>query len=410
MNKFSVMALGLSLFALSCEPVWSQNAAPQTAVASDEPVFSASSLLDSKILRQPSYQIDEKVPLREHRYQFQIRSQHGTFSAAGVYMLEKRLREIHAIDEVAKMADGPVVIKEALQTLRTTPDGAETLLADPVGTLKRLPRGFERLAADRLNRQDRRAGGSQFRHLALSLGVDPETRNPVLRNILSNVSQRQAIGSAASKYALGAAVPGLGLLATLENFKQTVAEKSPHEISAEVNARLFAANVWEPVGKEFAYSPRYTSMEKLAFLHYFDQLKGVEGIGLMVLKANKDSTEADILMRLAEMRLLAELHKTSTVKNVLDYGLPIAVTADDRIIGVCSVDYLLDSSSVRRSAVEFRKANPNRDLTLLTTGYPSPRAAKVFADAQIRFQRVGYASAAVPAVYQARGQSNTIRK
>ena len=408
MNKRQLICFASAfILTISVGQLSAQNIAQQTTTRTAAPTFAARSLLDQRLLQQTNFQIDESVPVRNHRYQFTVRTPYGAFPAAGIYMLDKRLREIHAIETAAKLADGPVIINQAVKTLRDTPNGALTVFSDPVGSLQRLPRGFERMASGVLNAQDRRAGGTKFRHLALSLGVDPETRNPVLRHVLNNVAMRQSIGSTASKFALSAALPGLGLVSTMEEFKTTVAEKSPHEISAQVNSQLAAANVWKPVRDEFANSPRYTSMEKLLFMRYFRQVSNVEGIGLMVHKANQDASEADVLTRLAEMRLLSELHQTAKIQSVIDYGLPIATVADNRVIGVCSVDYLVNTPAVTKAAVAFRRANPDRSLLLLTTGQPSPQVAKVFEESQIGFQRAEYANANAPVPYTAGRQTKS---
>ena len=136
-------------------------------------------------------------------------------------------------------------------------------------------------------------------------------------------------------------------------------------------------------------------------MRYFRPLSNVEGIGLMVHKANQDASEADVLTRLAEMRLLSELHQTAEIQSVIDYGLPIATVADNRVIGVCSVDYLVNTPAVTKAAVAFRRANPDRSLLLLTTGQPSPQVAKVFEESRIGFQRAEYATVASPVPYTA---------
>ena len=328
--------------------------------------------------------------MKDHRFQFSIQTRYGTFTASSILLLEKRLSELRAIEEAARLGQGAVALEAAWKTLERTPRGAGHLLTDPLGTLAAAPSGFQRMASSVVNPVDRRSGSKARRQLAANLGVDPETRNPVLGHLLDELATRQIAGSAVTKFGLSAAVPGLGMLATMEDFRSQIASMNPHEILAEIDRELASLNVWKPARDEFVRNRRWTVLEKLAFMKFYRQFADVQHADVMVYLTSRDATEADVLRRLAELRLMARLHRTSGIATINDGGLPVAVLRDGQIVGVCSVDYLMNTEPVQTAASAFRKANPDRPLTLLSTGWLSPSAKKTLESNDITFQRVSF--------------------
>lgn len=367
-------------------PALGQAAAPQE--------FSAASLLSPSIIQSSGHRVFDRVSVREHQFQFEIETKHGTLQASSSLLLEKRLGEIRAIGQAEKLEHGPVALKGAWQTIKETPKGAAHLLSDPFGTLAAAPRGFERMASSMLSSEDRKAGTATQRELAVNLGVDPETRNPVLRHLLRELALRRVVGKTATKFALSAAVPGLGVVSTMEEFRNQVVQRSPHEVANAIDLELARAGIWKPARDQFAHSDRWTSLEKLMFMKYFRQLQHVQHADTMIHLANSDATEVDVLLRIAEMRLLTDLHRQSPIRLISDAGIRIAMLQDGRIFGVCVLDYLTNTSAVREAASGFRKSNPNRSLNLLCTGAISPSASETLTAAQINYIRPGDSLAA----------------
>ena len=200
--------------------------------------FSARSILPASVLQTDTYRINDRVLISDHQFQFNIETNYGTFPVTGIPMLEKRLSELRAIQEASKLSNQSVVAQSAWATLKQTPQGAEHLLADPLGTLKQTPRGIKKMAANFIDPVSRHAGSESRRKLAANLGVDSETRNPVLNQMLVQLAARNTIGQSATKFALSAAVPGLGTLSTMESLRDTVASKTPHELLGQIDAEL----------------------------------------------------------------------------------------------------------------------------------------------------------------------------
>ena len=274
--------------------------------------------------------------------------------------------------------------------MKKTPEGAGHLISDPKGTLRSVPRGLKRWAENIVNPVDRRVGSATRRRLAANLGVDPQTRNPVLNKLLNELSVRKIVGNATTKIALGAVLPGLGSLASAEEFRQQVASRNPHELLQEINVELNQLGVYAPVREQFIASERWTLIEKLTFMSFYRQLASVEHADVLVNMANQDRTETDILRRLNDLQLLVELNSQSPIKTIADSGLAIAWLKNGQVVGVLSVDYLTNSVDVQNIAAGFRKANPDAQLTLLSTGWLSNEAKQTLDSNKIEFKRASY--------------------
>ena len=354
--------------------------------------FSAASILPAPILQTATYRIADRVVVNEHQFQFNIETNYGTFPATGIPMLEKRLSELRAIQEASKLSNQPVIAKSAWATLKRTPQGADHLLADPLGTLKQAPRGIKKMAANFIDPVSRHAGSDARRKLAANLGVDSETRNPVLHQVLVELATKNIVGQSATKFALSAAVPGLGTLASMEDLRDAVASRTPHELLVQMDAELTQMGTWAPVKDTFVKSSNWTLLEKLTFMQSYKQLTGVQHADVLLYLANRDASEAAILRRLITVKLLAELHSKNPIQSISDKGLPIAWLKDGQIIGVCSIDYLTNSTEVQQIATGFRQNNPTKTISLLSAGWVSPEAQRTLDQNKVTFVRADFAA------------------
>ena len=354
--------------------------------------FSAANILPASILQADNYRITDEVLVSDHEFQFVIETDYGSFPVTGIPLLEKRLSELRAIEEAGKISNQTVAVNSAWETLKRTPAGAGHLFTDPLGVFRQTPQGIKKVAANFADPVSRRSGFAARRKLAANLGVDSETRNPVLDHMLSQLTARNILGQSATKLALGAVVPGLGTLASMEHLRDVVATKSPHELLQQLDAELTQLGTWTPVKDGFVKSSNWTLLEKLTFMQSYRQLQGVKQSDMLLYKATQDATEADILRRLISVRLLAELHAKYPIESLSDGGLPVAWLKDGQIVGVCSIDYLTNSDEVQQVATGFRKNNPTRSISLLSSGWVSPEAQKTLNENKVTFIRADFAA------------------
>ena len=359
-----------------------------------ELLFSAASILPASLMQTDTYRIADTVVVSDHQFHFNIETSYGTFPVTGIPLLEKRISELRAVQEASQLSNRPVAVKSAWETLKRTPQGAENLLNDPLGTLKQAPRGFKRVAANFADPVSRRTGSESRRRLAANLGVDSETRNPVLNHLLGQLATREIVGQSATKFALGAAIPGLGTLASMEELRNAVAAQSPHELLVQMDADLTQMGTWAPVKDAFVNSSNWTLLEKLTFMQSYKQLSGVEHADLLLYLANRDASESEILRRLIDVRLLAELHSKNPILTLSDAGLPVAWLKDGQIVGVCSTDYLTNTDEVQQVAKGFRENNPAKAISLLSAGWISPETQRTLENNKITFVRADFSAGA----------------
>ena len=178
----------------------------------------------------------------------------------------------------------------------------------------------------------------------------------------------------------------------MEELRDTVASQSPHELLLNIDAELTQMGTWTPVKDAFVNSSKWTLLEKLAFMQSYKQLADVQRADLLLYQANLDGSEAEILRRLIVIQLLAELHSKNPILTLSDAGLPVAWLKDSQIVGVCSIDYLTNSAEVQEVATGFRANNPNKTISLLSSGWISPEAQKTLDANKITFVRADFAA------------------
>ena len=354
--------------------------------------FSAQQILPPSISQTSTYKIADSVTVVDHQFHFNIETPYGEFPVTSIVLLEKRLSELRAIEEAIRIGDQAVAAQGAWQVVKQTPSGAGHLLSDPLGALRQAPRGFRKAAENFIDPVGRHAGSLTRRKLATNLGVDSETRNPVLKQLLDELVTRKFVGETATKFALSAAVPGLGTLSSMEETRETIALRSPHELLVEMDATLVRLGAWPAVKDEFIRNTNWTLLEKLTFMQSYQQLIGVKHADVMLYLANQDTTEADVLRRIIEVQILAGLHAQNPVESVSDAGLPVAWLKDGRIVGVFATDYLTESIEVQQIAKGFHQQYPNRQIMLISTGWVSPKAQNILDVNGITFVRANAAS------------------
>jgi hypothetical protein len=307
-------------------------------------------------------------------------------------MLEQRLREMYAIENARKLVNDPQLVKGVLETLKETPQGVKVLLTDPAGTILRAPKGFQRMASNLLDPQNKRAGGEERRRFATQIGCDPETTNPVLIALLDDLSIRKSIGKTGTNLGLHVALPGLGLLATTQDFKEQLVKQSPSEINAAIENELLAMGVWEPVARQFCRERSYTSLQRLVFMDHLRALKQVENSQYLVYRATTAYNEAEGLAVIREMRLLRRLNERHGISRIDLQGLPVAMLQDRSVVIVNAADYIHDSQELRDAIATFRRARPNDPAIFVTAGVVSSRARKTLTDFDLQVIESGNTS------------------
>jgi hypothetical protein len=183
-----------------------------------EPVLKATDFMTAEQLKGPRYTVNDRVPVSGMLARFTIQSDFGPFEAAGVHMLQVRLREIHALGELEKVSKSKAFAEAAGKAIQRPVTSAANIVAHPVETVKGLPGGVSRMwdraklgaaavgeAASGQGKTDAQKAADitdrvgsisvdvlgfekERRDLAKSVEVDPYTTNPVLSKKLTDVA------------------------------------------------------------------------------------------------------------------------------------------------------------------------------------------------------------------------------
>lgn len=377
----------LAMPALCSAPVRGDEPAVTSGPADERiPDFRAAKVLDSQVLSGPHYELEERVSLEGCRYQFLMDTRWGSLPIDGRNMLEVRIREMYGVDRARELAANPQVLTGLLDTLQETPKGVRILLSEPLEVLRRAPQGVSRLLSSQINTADRRAGSTVRRRLAVDIGCDPETTNPILVKLLDRMALEKGLGQVAGKVGLSVALPGLGLVPLTASFKDIVASKLPSEINAELDQELAKLEVESVTRTRFLENSALTTTRRLLFMHHLRRLKGVGNVSYLVHAAGSARTEADGLAAIEETHMLAKLHATTPIERLASIAPPLAHLADGTQSVVWSLDHLVATRELAGVITACARTQPARSTRLLLSGTISDRAAAACRDGRIEVQ------------------------
>jgi len=388
----TVAALGvLACFLPGCQGLlpWRAAAVDAPAPAAGGIVFDAAEVLPAEQRRGTGYIVAPRVPVVDLDFSFRIRTRFGTIPAQGRNMLELRLYEVRCIEQAAQIRGVRKVLEGMFGALDETVEGAETLLTDPVGSLERAPKGLERMVRGKLDYATRRAGSPERRQLAVSLGCDPETRNPILKRMLDEIELQRMIGSLPVQF-----IPYTGILRLTADIKDEVASTPPHEINQRIETELAGCGVAEGLRRGFCRSKHFTAVQRLVLMKHYRELSRVKNRDALLELAVEGDSEADALgaievgqalARLQAQRPLAGLGRRGlAIAGVRD--LPIAVLEDGRHLIYAPYDCIVGTEQVDRAVTGYRAACPSQPTTLICSGRAMPDARRVLEAARIAVQ------------------------
>ncbi len=327
-----------------------------------------SEVLDADALQGNGYTIADVTEVHDNRYLFQVSTDYGGFSALGLPMLELRLREHHAIQNALALTDDPLILKGIVEIAKETPDGAKSLLKDPLGSLIRVPSRLKKTIDTVVDPLERRAGSPVRRQVAVSIGADPETRNQILSRLLSRIAIQKNVGRLAAQAGLSFAVPGLGLLAINKEIKHEILTKGPRQIATEVETRLIDLKVRPEISEAFAKGRHLTSTEKLLFVVDLETLAGVTGLAELVVRATEITTEARLLSQFQQLQMLSNLHNDHSVVRIHSDELLIAEIQGGTSVVVLAVDLIERGDRIAGYVSQLRAARSAATIEVMVSG------------------------------------------
>lgn len=317
----------------------------------------ASEVLPMELLSGPSYQVEELVSLRGSQYLFKITSEFGEFSAQGLPMLRRTIKEIRAM-ELMKNIEASEEFSKALSDEALDPFGElKALIQNPVDRLYGAVKGVGKfinsstasLTQKRSNYEDRYLEAllsvSKYkRQFSQQLKIDVYTSNTEVQKRLNRIGWAAALGSWTPSVLLmpisGPKKLVYSSLSFQETLNQLIAEESPDSLRFINKKHLQSAGVSDEEIKLFLshkfYTPRHHTVIVEAFKSMGD-IVGVEGFIQQAISVKNDPS-ALIFQQLAE--LLAAYHqKQEAISQIKIYkGIPFGITQTGHWIMLLPID------------------------------------------------------------------------
>jgi hypothetical protein len=355
------------------------------------PVFSADRVLGQQISRGSNYRLVERVPVEEYQYVFTIRSDFGEITARGRGMLDLRLRELKSIETATKLSKYPLVVEGILTPLRDTEKGLDLIINEPFESIERVPEGLDLMMDQYRDPADRRAGSPARRKIAVELDCDPETRNPVLKKLLDELTLYVTGGSLLTSGAMSyIPVPGLSVLSMTARMKKLIVNSPPSAINGQIDSELDAAGVESSIRHRFRYSSAFTTVQRLQLMEQFRALAGVQNRAALIEVAAKAHTEAEALSSIRKGKMLADTRARKSIRRLKFVGLfPLAVLNNGTHVLICPYDYVTSTREMNSYVDAYRASNPNVTTVLLIGGRISPAVLKKVESARIRIIEEG---------------------
>jgi len=354
-------------------------------------VFSIHEVLPTEVLQGSNYRLAERAAVQEYHYVFTIQSDFGAITAQGRPMLGLRLRELKSIEAAKKLGKYRRIVEGILAPLRDTGKGLDLLISEPVESVERIPEGLGLMVDQYADPADRRAGAPARRKLAIDLDCDPETRNPVLKKLLDELSLYALGGSlvtGAGMYFVP--VAGLGVLPMTAQMKELIVNSPPSAINSQIDRELEIARCEGSVRSRFRYSTAFTTMQRLQLMEQFRALEGVRNRAALIEVAAAAHNEAEALCAIRKGRMLADLRERQALGLLKSVGfLPLAVLRDGTHVLVCPYDYVPSTREVDDYVDAYRASHPDVGTVLVTAGRLSPAVCRKMESVRIRIVEEG---------------------
>jgi hypothetical protein len=354
------------------------------------------------------FQVEDQVPTEGFLAQFTIRSDAGTFAAHGLDMLQVRIAELAALEQLEKASKTETFLTALGSTAERPVQAVKGFVARPVETVQGIPSGVERLfgrvklgaqsltatasapggsAADTAEVVSRRVGGitvdalgyeQERRQLAKHLRVDPYTTNPVLSAKLDEFAWVAFAGRVGVNTVISVVVPASLAISATTFTTDLVWDTPAAELLRLNDQKLRAMGVSDAAVRALIGNPWHSLSLLTAFTSALDQLQGVSGRDSVATLAASATSEDQARFVTAATQMLVHYHQTVTpLRAVMGRG---PVTGRDWRGGVvvpAPLDYVAWTERVATFAKRSDLKAPERGVWL--TGHLSPRARQEMA-------------------------------
>lgn len=396
------------------------------------PVLEAKDVLPEALLKGPFHEIEPKVTSDGYFNSYKIKSKFGNFEVEGQQLLEIRIGELNALNELDQISTTQVVgeglyeggkatvmapvnvVKKVANTVsdpdkmyetaKGVPEGAEKVFSWAYRQAKGAAQGVSDLVTgdSQTSSEDVKDGASSTltagknfglkfvgytsreRELFKKLQVNPYTSNkPVQSEVVRVAGVGTAVGFAFRF------VPGLGLLSQLSTFnrwydraQQLSLYEDPDVIKEKNKAELRALDVPDEMIEQFQQAKPYNPWTRRFVVSSMTELgPTVAGRALFIKAALNAKNEPSTLYYVSVADYLNKVQKETPLKKIVSsLYLPAGVTKKGVLIIPLSVDYLFWTKEVAGIFDDFKnrvtKEEPFSSVQIRVRGRVSAQARK----------------------------------
>jgi hypothetical protein len=393
------------LISLSLGPLLADPARAQSGFEKP-PVLQAKDVLPEALLKGPFHEVDPRVKSDGYFNEFKLRSKFGDFNVEGQQLLELRIGELNALNELDQLSSSKVIgdamyeggkatvmapvhaVKKVAntvsdpdkmyETVKAVPEGAEKLFSWAYRQAKGAAQGVSDLVAGDSQSSSKEVsdGGSSTlqagksfglkfigytgreRELFRKLQVNPYSSNTILQDEVVRVAGLGTAVGFAFRF-----VPGLGLLGQLTTFnrwygraEQLSLYEDPDVIKEKNKAELRALEVPDDMIEKFQTSKAYNPWTRRFVTASMTSLgPTVAGRALFIKAALQAKNEPSTLYFVSVAEYLEKVQKETPLKKVVSsLYIPAGVTKKGALIVPLSVDYLFWTQEVAGIFDDFR--------------------------------------------------------
>ncbi len=370
------------------------------------PVLQAKDVLPEALIQGPFHEVDSRVTSDGYFNEFKLKSKFGNFNVEGQQLLELRIGELNALNELDKLSSSKVigdamyeggkatvlapvnVVKKVANTVsdpdkmydtvKGVPEGAEKVFSWAYRQAKGAAQGVSDIVTgdSKTTTQDVSDGtsstlqaGKSFglkfigytsreRELFRKLQVNPYSSNQVLQDEVVRVAGLGTAVGFAFRF-----VPGLGLLGQLSTFnrwygraEQLSLYEDPDVIKEKNKAELRAMDVPDDMIEQFQGSKAYNPWTRRFVTASMTTLgPSVAGRALFIKAALQAKNEPSTLYFVSVAEHLEKVQKETPLKKIVSsLYIPAGVTKKGVLIVPLSVDYLFWTQEVAGIFDDFR--------------------------------------------------------
>lgn len=386
---------------------------------SDPPAFeavatlNAADLLPAELLRGPNHRVRDIVQTDGFLAHFEIDSDFGLFTAAGVPQVQQRITEIEAIRKLVDTSKGDLFAEGMKRSLEKPVDAVKNIAKDPVGSVKKVPgtvghffgklgSSIERGATkvrDQINDDDASAGdsakgiGNAAKNAAgfdkakldtaRQLGVDPYSDNARLQEEMDKVTWAFFAGGLPLRIGAAAASAGIALTATnMVGVPDDTYALTQAELALRDKQSLAAMGIKNEDILSFQSHAILSTTRRHQIVRSLAALPKAGGRGRIILLANSCETPGQADFLVSALAILAQRQQSGAAdyRDLKVLGrLPGAVSAAGPLEVPAPVDHVTWTEQVATFA--SRDDIGTAQKSLVHTGVFSPAANAGFSAA-----------------------------